>query len=269
VISGVDKSAPVLNALTISPSSVNTVAGRETVTVTATATDHGSGVAQVDADFYTNTGNESGGSAAGLYPYPGIGYSQQGYVNVRLTRGSGNTWTGTGVFRECEPQGKWHVDLNLNDRAGNYSDYQSKRLAKAGLQGTLSVTSTPGDVVAPYVYGSTASSQNGTITLDFSEGVRNVSASTLDVYATKPASTRFTSTEPISAITCSNGHTSVDCSGSGGLITSSVLTVPALTGKVGSQYDVFANQKGVTTQLSDGAGNPMDWGADAAEVTDS
>jgi hypothetical protein len=75
--------------------------------------------------------------------------------------------------------------------------------------------------------------------------------------------------DPISSITCSNGHATVDCSGTGGLITSAVLAVPALSGQVGTKYEVWTNLGSTSSQLTDGTGNPMDWTSDVAEVTDS
>jgi hypothetical protein len=105
------------------------------------------------------------------------------------------------------------------------------------------------------------------ITLDFSEGVKNVTDSTLDVFALAPASARFQTPLAISHIVCSDGTGTVACSGSGGLVTSAVLTVPDVS--AGRNYQVWANPDSVTSQLTDGAGNPLDWSFQAADVTGS
>jgi hypothetical protein len=105
------------------------------------------------------------------------------------------------------------------------------------------------------------------ITLDFTEGVKNVTDSTLAVFARAPASTRFQAPLSISNVVCSDGTGTVACTGNGGLVTSAVLTVPDVA--AGQDYEVWANQGSVTSQLTDGAGNPLDWSYQAADVTGS
>jgi hypothetical protein len=265
ITSGVDKTDPVLNSLTFTPSSVNTVPGPQTITVTATASDALSGVKHVDVNMYINHG--AGGSASGLYPFPGLGYYQSSNVYVSLTR-SGNEWTGTAKFRRCVPIGNWKVTASVQDRADNSIYYTSKKLTAAGLPGTLAVTATPGDVDPPDVRGATAAGAAGTITLDFTEGVKNVNTSTLSIYAMKPKANRFESTTPVTGIVCSNETTiGIDCSGSGGLVTSAVISLGGPIG--GLSYRVYANLNQVTPQLTDGAGNPLAWNYAVAEVTGS
>jgi hypothetical protein len=264
ITSKADKTKPKLKTLSFSPSSVDTTAGSEKVTVTATATDTRSGVGRVNADLFINDGG--GGSPVGLYPYPGLGYGQSSSVEVSLKR-SGDQWVGTAKFRECVPSGNWHVDVFVSDRAGNNAAYSPKKLTAAGLPGSLSVTATPGDVEDPNVRDATAAGADHTITLDFTEGVKNVNTSTLSVFAVKPAASRFENPTSVTGMTCSNGTTNVACSGSGGLVTSAVLKVPALSG--GTEFEVYANLNAITSQLTDGAGNPLPWGYEAADVTGS
>jgi hypothetical protein len=253
ITSGVDKTKPVLNTLTITPSPVDTTAGTQDVTVTATATDTKSGVKRINASMYLR---QTGGFKPG------------GFANLRLTR-NGSQWTGQTKIRECAPSGDWRVSAYVTDHANNQTFYSSKTLTAAGLPGELTVISTPGDVTAPTVDNATASSAQHTITLDFSEGVKDVNTSTLTVFARHPAAARFQHDVAISAITCSNGSITVDCSGTatGGLVTSAVLTVPAIA--VGKEYQVWANLDSVTLQLTDAAGNPLDWSYEAADVTGS
>ncbi len=264
VHSGTDKTKPKLHTLSFSPPSVDTTTGAETVTVTATASDTHSGVARVQANLYINNGG--GGSAAGLYPYKGLGYQDSSFINVML-KPVGDKWVGTARFRRCVPSGSWNTSVFVSDHAENSANYSSKKLAAKGLPGHLSVTSTPGDVEDPEVRDATASGVDHTITLDFTEGVKNVTTSTLSVFALRPAATRFQHTAAVTAVTCSNGSADVDCSGSGGLVTSAVLTVTGLTG--GAPYRVFANLDAITSQLTDGAGNPLPWNYQAADVTGS
>ncbi|HTW19193.1 MAG TPA: hypothetical protein VME70_03150 [Mycobacteriales bacterium] len=264
VTSNTDRTKPVLTSLTFSPPTVNSTSGTASMTVTATATDTLSGVHRVDVDFSTHHG--IGGAASGLYPFPGIGYETYGYVHAKLQLEDGQ-WVGTARFRKCVPSGSWQVSAYVEDGAHNAAYNSSKKLIRDELPGTLSVTSKHGDVVPPYVRGAVASGQAHTITLDFSEGVKNVNPSTLSVYAMKPKAKRFQSSASVSSITCSNGSATIDCAGSGGLVTSAVLDVPAVA--AGDRFEVFANQDITAPQLTDGAGNPLDWGGYAADVTGS
>jgi hypothetical protein len=249
IVSGVDTTKPTLTGLRVTPSSVDTTSGAQLVTVTAKATDKQSGVALVQGEIEA----------------PG-GYEVSGSRRVRMTR-HGNVWTGQATIRKCVPSGTWKVLVAVVDHAENVTVYSSKELVAAGLPGTLSVTSHPGDSNPPSVRNATASGAGHMITLDFSEGVKNVTDSTLDVYALAPKSARFQAPLAISHIACSDGTGPVACSGTGGLVTSAVLTVPDVT--AGQNYEVWANQDSVTSQLTDGAGNPLDWSFQVANVTGS
>jgi hypothetical protein len=250
IVSGVDTTKPVLKGLRVTPTAVDTTSSSQLVTVTARATDKQSGLALVLAQIQFGRGYDIRGS----------------FLDVRLTR-HGNLWTGQAKIRECVPSGTWRVSVDLVDRAENLAQYSSKKLLAAGLPGQLSVTSHPGDSNPPSVKSSTASGAGHMITLDFSEGVKNVTDSTLAVFALAPASTRFQTQLAISHIACSDGTGTVACSGSGGLITSAVLTVPDVT--AAQDYQVWANLDSVTSQLTDGAGNPLDWSFQVADVTGS
>jgi hypothetical protein len=168
-------------------------------------------------------------------------------------------------FARCELSGSWRIDAVVTDRAGNSADYPSSKLIAAGLPGSLSVTSDPGDVVAPSVQNATASAAAHTITLDFSEGVKNVSPSTLSVFATQPALTRYEHPLQIAAISCSNGTPgAIGCDGSEGMVTAATLSVPSLV--EGQSYRLWANLNAVISQLTDAAGNPVTWNVSAAQV---
>jgi hypothetical protein len=250
ITSGVDTTKPALTGLQVTPTSVDTRSGSQLVTVTARATDKQSGVAFMGATLVARQSQETRGT----------------FLNVGLTR-HGNVWSGQAKMRECVPDGTWAVSINMVDHAENFARYSSKRLLAAGLPSQISVTSNPGDADAPSVTSATASAAGHMITLDFSEGVKNVSDSTLAVFALSPASDRFRAPLAITGIVCSDGTGTVACSGSGGLVTSALLTVPDIT--AGHRYQVWANQASVTPQLTDGPGNPLDWSFQAADVTGS
>lgn len=241
ITSNVDNTKPTLDTLTFDPTSVDTTAGKQQVTITATATDTDSGVRRIDGNFDLDTGRH---------------YEPGNYVNVHLQR-SGDEYTGVASFRECIPSGDWTAEFYVQDKAGNEKRYDTSKLAADGLPSGLTVTSNPGDITSPEIHNATASGQTHMITLDFSEGVVNVSTTTLTVYAHEPAATRYQTPLEVDSIVCSDGTATVDCSGSGGAVTSAQLLVPDVTG--GQKYKVWANQDEITSQLTDVAGNPLDW----------
>jgi len=267
VVSGTDWTRPTLRSLSLSPRSINSTAGPEQVTVTARAGDVGSGVRYLDVTGAIRHGVN--GVAGGTYPFAasGVGYLSSDSFHVRLRRTASGAWTGTTTIRRCVPSGKYRLDVTVRDVAGNYHNYSTKALAKAGLRSTVQVTSKHGDVEPPYVFSAATIGAENEVVLNFSEGVSNVNTSTLTVYPLSPARNRYRTTSTITAITCYNGHAVVDCAGAGGVVTSAILTVSGLV--VGDKYDVYANLNEVTPQLVDGNGNPMQWNYRATEVLDS
>jgi hypothetical protein len=272
VTSGVDISRPQLSGLTLTPDSIDTTTGAQTVAITATASDAGSGVKTIEVSFDKSSGFHvvfaSGSNAAGAASIAGPGklgiYQDGGDVNVRLTRSQGASWTGTATFRECVPNGKWHVSADVVDRAGNDGYSSSATLAKLNLPSTLQVAAAPQYVYDPVVTAATAAGAYHQITLDFDEGVQNLTTSNLTAYGVSAASTRYQQPLTISAIACSNGKQIIDCSGSAGLITSAVLTIPKVTG--GLSYEVWADLDATTSQITDAGGLPVSWQYAIAQV---
>jgi hypothetical protein len=265
VVSGVDTTHPALTSLTLSPSSIDSTAGPEQVTVTATATDTRSGVHSIDVSGGIHHGVN--GVAGGFYPLAGsgIGYLSAENFHVRLKKTAGGDWVGVTTVKKCVPSGTYKLDVRLADAADNYRSYGTKQLAHAGITSTVDVTSEHGDIAKPYVYSAATLDAQSWLILNFSEGVANVSTSTLTVYPLSPKSTLFTTPSTVTDLTCYNGSPApVDCSGSGGLVTSAVLTVPSL--EAGKKYQVYANQDQITDQLVDGNRNPMQWNSRATEV---
>jgi hypothetical protein len=267
VLSGVDKTKPALTSLSFSPTTIDSTTGPEQVTVTATASDTGSGVRYINVDGGIRHGVN--GVAAGSYPYAaaGIGYLANDNFRVRLKKTAAGQWVGTTTVKQCVPSGTYRLNVSVADIAGNGRSYSTKQLAAANLTSTIDVTSKHGDTVAPYVYSAATYGATSSLFLNFSEGVANVGTSTVRVYPLSPRATRFTTPAAITAIVCSNGTTTIDCSGSGGLVTSAVLTVPSMT--PGKTYEVYTNLDQVTPQLSDGNGNPMQWNYEATQVIDA
>jgi hypothetical protein len=265
VRSGVDNSHPVLTSLNFAPSSIDSTGGSEQVTVTATATDTGSGVKSIQLGSGIHGGLN--GVAGGFYPLAsaGIGYLSAKNFNVRLKKTASGGWVGVTTVKQCVPSGTYKLDVRLADAAGNYRSYNKKQLVHAGITSTVEVTSKHGDIARPYVYSAATLDAQSWLILNFSEGVANVNTSTLTVYPLSPKSTVFTTPTTVTGMTCYNGSPDpVDCSGADGLVTSAVLTVPSL--EAGKKYEVYANQNQVTEQLVDGNRNPVSWNSDTTGV---
>ena len=270
VVSGVDDSRPTLTSLSFSPPSIDSTHGAEQVTVTATATDTGSGVRSIEVGSGIRHGEN--GVAAGAYPHAaaGVGFLSSENFQVRLKKAANGDWVGVTKIKRCVPSGLYKLSASLVDRARNYHSYSTKDLAKAGITSTVDVKSKHGDVVAPYVYSAATYGAESNLFLDFSEGVANVSTTTLTVYPMSPKSTRFTTPATVTEIVCSNGtKDNIDCSGAGadGLITSAKLTITGLN--PGKKYQVYANLNQIGDQLTDGNRNPLDWNYAATEVVDA
>lgn len=267
VVGGMDRSKPTLTSLSFSPNPIDSTNGAERVTVTARAKDVGSGVRYIEV----NSGIQHGanGAAGGSYPLAaaGVGYLASEYLHVRLNKNASGDWVGTMRVRQCVPSGTYKLTVEVRDVAGNDQYYSTKHLAHEHITSTVEVTSKHGDVEAPYVYSAATYAPDHEIFLDFSEGVADVTTSTLTIYPLSPAGSRYTTPADVTNIECAHGTDIVDCSGSNGLVTSAALTVPSM--KPGEKYDVFANLRDVTAQLVDGNGNPMDWNYSATEVKDS
>lgn len=271
ITSTVDTTPPTLTGLTVTPSSVDTTTGIQIVNVSATATDDVSGVNSIDVTFEKNSKLPvvfaSGSNSAGVAAAPGFGrfgfFKAGGYVNVQLSQ-VGSTWQGTAKFRQCVPSGKWHVSAAVADHATNGKYLSSSALSKLGFPSTLQVASAPQYVYDPVVTAATAAGAYHQITLDFDEGVQNLTTGNLTAYAMSPKSARYQQPLTISAIACSNGIAIIDCSGSGGLVTSAVLTIPEVTG--GKNYEVWADLGATTSQITDAGGLPVSWEYAVAQV---
>ena len=127
---------PVLTAFSFTPGSVDVRAGARTVSVTAEATDVGSGVESVQALFASprSGGKQSFASAT-----------------LELSGGTANEgrFTGKATVARWVLKGAWTVTgLYATDKAGNIDFLGYDQLGAKGWQRDLTVTSTP-DVTAP------------------------------------------------------------------------------------------------------------------------
>jgi hypothetical protein len=251
VISGADYQKPSLNKLAITPQTLDTTSAPQSLHETAKASDTGgSGVRFVAVAFYEE--------------FSGPGWIELLIFKESLLHRVGNHWEATPEIGQCVPQGKWHVLAGVVDKAGNERDYTSSALTQIGAPTSVKVTSAAGDQTRPGI--TAVAAQKGLVTVDFSEGVRNVSTSTLSVYALQPKAERYVSTMPVDWVACTDkAGNDVDCSGDQGAVRSAMLSISSM--KSGIDYEIWANLGSVTTQLTDTAGNPMDWTEPAGEFT--
>jgi IPT/TIG domain len=118
---------PTLVKVTIAPSSVNTTASSQTVTVTAEI---------------TSTPGFTGGSVGFESPTEADHTERASFTKVSGTAKSG-VWEANVTFKRYIAPGTWHVStLVLNDSEGNQARLSSTQLEGKGFAHTVSVTST-------------------------------------------------------------------------------------------------------------------------------
>jgi hypothetical protein len=240
VTSREDDSPAVVTATTVTPSAVNTTTTAQTVTVNVTASDPQSGVASVSAVLNTWTN---------VYEQHGAG------ARLRLHHLTGNNWTATVGVPPCAVSGRYTAQAWATNHANGGSTGQRSN--------PLHVTSTRGAPdMTPRVSAATASAGTGMVTLTFNEGVKNVTATTLKVFAVS-ADGGLGRQLPVIGIVCSDASTTVACNGSAAVITSAQLNVAGLS----PEATIWANQDSITSQLTSRFGYPMDWNDAAASVT--
>jgi hypothetical protein len=239
VTAGNDTTAPRLTALSLSPHHVDTTGSPERITVRASLQDAESGVA-----------------SGGYFVLQSSGGRHDVLLNLHRHR---STWVGSALVPRCVGSATWHLSADsLSDRTDNFRDYSSRQLRAAGFPDSVAVVSDSGDTSAPVIANDGEPVSDGLIPLDFSEPVRNVTMSNLSVYQVNGrGSGDFAHPLMIQSVTCSDGSGPVDCSGSGGPVRSAQLAVAGM--RPNRSYEVWANQDSVVPQVTDRAGNPMDW----------
>ncbi len=140
-----DTTAPTLTSLSVSPTSVTTTGGEQTVTVTVGATDAGSGaqgLAGVDVVLSSPSGSKQ------VYAF----LSRSDLFSGDSVNG---TLRGTLTIPQYTESGTWVVsDVNLFDAAYNQRDVLQGDLAAAGLTTTVAVTAAQ-DTTPPVLTGLT------------------------------------------------------------------------------------------------------------------
>jgi hypothetical protein len=163
-----DTTAPELTSLRLAPAAVDVRTAGHTVTMTVHASDTGSGIRSMGADFRA----------------PGVS------TGARLTLVSGNrhsgVWRGTARFAPCPSlTGPWQLSVNIVDRTDNIANYLPTSLRHLGLPARVRVTARP-DALRPRVHGvGSRVSLNGPLRLSFSEVVNGISADSATVAAFK------------------------------------------------------------------------------------
>jgi hypothetical protein len=121
--------------LSFTPTTINTSAGPAVVTVSVSATDDLSGVANVSAVFFNPSGT--------LTASAGIGFSPP------ATSVSG---TGTVTFPQFSEIGTWTlISVVLRDVLGNFREYQTTELSQLGFPTNLMVVGQAEDVTPPMI----------------------------------------------------------------------------------------------------------------------
>lgn len=160
VSSAVDNTPPNVTSFSFSPSTINTTAAAQNVTVTFTATDDLAGVASVYAGFVSPSGQISRGTRVNAPVDFTAGLSVTSSLMINLPKGSEG--------------GTWKVSfINIVDSAGNtlFLDTAAAAARFPAAQ-NLSVTTTA-DTTAPNLTAltlstSTMSSAGGSVNADFS-----------------------------------------------------------------------------------------------------
>lgn len=157
VRSGIDRRAPTVHVVSVTPGPLDVSAGPVTLTVLARARDAASGVTAVN-------GTLQGPGGTGVE------------VTLRKASGDGHDgrWRGTVTLHPCQtPPGRWALSLNATDLAGNI----------ASAKPTPTRTVTGRDVTPPLATLAAPVALAGPLVVSFDEDVRGVSAATATAHA--------------------------------------------------------------------------------------
>jgi hypothetical protein len=172
-----DAEPPSVTGLTITPSSVNTTAAPQTVTVKGTLTDNLSGVASATIQFQSPNG-------------------KQFTSKVALSKASGTelsgTWEASVPFERFIQSGTWKVNsLVLSDNVGNEAKLTAAQLEAKALPASVAVTSSE-DTEAPALASltltpssieTTASAQTVTATAEITDNASGLAHASIDFKA--------------------------------------------------------------------------------------
>jgi hypothetical protein len=120
IVSGVDRTPPVLTHFTVTASSVDVTSQAHRLTVTAKAKDRKSGIARIRVDMH------------------GTGRNSTSHTAARLTR-HGNTWTGHATVPRCVADGTWLVEAYVTNHAFAEAVYRSRQRLWHGAHGDVAI----------------------------------------------------------------------------------------------------------------------------------
>jgi hypothetical protein len=124
-----DTTPPTITALSVSPTTVNVVAGSQTVTATATITDDLSGVSSASISFASPSANQT--------------------VFGSFFHTTGDSYQATVTIPQHAAEGAWRPSsVSLYDNTGNFKTLSNSQLQAAGIDVSFTVTSEP-DTTAP------------------------------------------------------------------------------------------------------------------------
>ena len=135
-----DITPPVVNELSVSPTSVDVTAESKTVTVTATITD--------PAEGGVSSGVEGG--TIEYSPPGGGGFCSSGRICASFVHKTGDEYTATVTFPRFSKAGTWTPSVRVVDHVGNFREYTAAQLEAAGFKAAVQVTSTP-DTTPPEI----------------------------------------------------------------------------------------------------------------------
>ena len=183
-----DSAAPVVTDFTLSPTSIDTSQGPQTITAEATVSDDFSGVDSVSAMFTSPS-------------------FQRIHLFLSPTDVPGR-WSATGEVPRYSEQGTWRLEqIGLKDVAGNYGAVEHQELPAAGLDRSFEQTG-PGDTEGPRLVGldftpkevnTSDGPQEITVTLQITDDPAGFNSGTIS----------FWGPGKVCQISCESGHQAV------------------------------------------------------------
>ena len=183
-----DSAAPVVTDFTVSPTSIDTSQGPQTITVEAGVTDDFSGVESVSAMFRSPA-------------------YQRIHLFLSPTEVPGR-WSATGEVPRYSEQGTWRLEqIAVKDVAGNYGAVEHQELTAAGMDRSFEQTG-PGDVVGPRLAGLDFTPKE----INTSDGPQEITVTlriTDDLAGFNSGTISFWGPGKVCQISCESGHQAV------------------------------------------------------------
>jgi len=195
-----DTTPPTLTGLTVTPTSVNTSAGAQSITVSAEATDDLSGVAAVEVELHGERRT----------------FSAPATLKAGETRLDG-VWTASVTLPKGSPEGSYEMSVGVIDEVGNSDIYSASQLFSLGFPSTVTQTGAgesqpPPQVSAVSVMPSTVStcSSAQSVTVTVAAGDAPAGISRLQVSLAGPHSQQATAFATLVSGSAQNGEWSAE-----------------------------------------------------------